>query len=274
MLLAFYMLQLGLFCMGQLMQSDNFSVQVIQVGDKIDNAMQLGLPLFKAIFHALVVRHASDMVAIQVNIHKLEKQRLLQKQTKRMAQFEEIRRSLESSDLAIENLEYQNAMHSRAFKDHAAIQEEVNRMKTQYKEDSFRFSKKVTDRAVSATKQAQVKIEEWQRGEGPSMVAAMQGETLTLAASMLNQADSLRNSLDGAQELNAVPANAVEESRAVTERTPESISQSITQAELSAGGSSSPPLGPSQGNADLAAGGQSSASLPRRLSQPDEGAGR
>lgn len=243
--------------------------------------MQLGLPLFKAIFHALVVRHASDMVAIQVNIHKLEKQRLLQKQTKRMAQFEEIRRSLESSDLAIENLEYQNAMHSRAFKDHAAIQEEINRMKTQYKEDSFRFSKKVTDRAVSATKQAQVKIEEWQQGEGPSMVAAMQGETLTLAASMFNQTESLRNSLDGAQELNApltaVPANAVEESRAVTERTPESISQSITQAELSAGGSSSevaPPLGPSQGNADLAAGGQSSASLPRRLSQPDEGAGR
>jgi hypothetical protein len=285
-LLAFYLLQLSLFCMGQLMQSDSFSVQVIHVGDSIDEAMQLGLPLFKVIFHALVVRHSSDMIAIQVNIHRLEKQRLIQKRTARMAQLEELNRALESSDQLIDSLEYKNAMNSRAFKDHAAIQEEVNKMKEQYKEDSFKFSKKVAGRIVDATKKAEGKIEEWQHGEGPSLLTAIHGEGLTAAASMMNHGDSLDNVFAGAQELNAtltaVTESAVEQAQIVAEMTPEQIGQGLRQADIIAGestGSSTSEIArlleQARSSADVAAGGeQGNSSIERRLSQPDEGAGR
>lgn len=249
-LIAVYLLKLTLFCMGQLMQSDNFSVQIIHLGDKIDEAMQLGLPLFKALFHALVVRHSSDMVAIQVNMHRLEKQRLQEKQTKRMAQLHELNKALEASDRVIDGLEYKNAMHSRAFKDHAEIQKEVNRMKAQYKEDSFRFSKRVGDRAVKTAEKAITKIEELQRGEGS--FASTQEENV-------------------AQDLSASVTGVVDQTQVVTETVPEQNSQPVNLT--SSEGALTTVNPPS--NADLAAGGsQSVSSAARRVSQPDEGAGR
>merc|ERR1719221_1268717 len=66
------------------------------------------------------------------------------------------------------------------------MQEEMLRMKQRFKEKSFKFSKQVADRAVVATKNAEQKIEEWERGEGPEAFTVLaRGEGLTAAAEVV-----------------------------------------------------------------------------------------
>jgi hypothetical protein len=73
---AIYIFQLAVFALGQLMQSESFAIKVIQAADKVDDKMRLGFPIVKILCYALCVRQSSDMIAVQLHLQKLERDRI------------------------------------------------------------------------------------------------------------------------------------------------------------------------------------------------------
>jgi hypothetical protein len=196
-LFVFYVLQLGVFLVGQLLQSEKFSMKVVRLGDSIDEGLQLGLPVAKVLLHALVIRHSSDMIAIQLSMHKNEREKLRQRQKAKMKQLDEVTSAIESTSKSVEHLEHDFRSSQREFKSAAILQDEFETTTKKIEEKAQKFAQEVGERSVIATRNAQQLVEEWENGDGPeSLQALARGEGLIAAAEILMQDDVTTVDLD------------------------------------------------------------------------------
>mmetsp|Transcript_108071 Transcript_108071/g.196688 ORF Transcript_108071/g.196688 Transcript_108071/m.196688 type:complete len:979 (+) Transcript_108071:132-3068(+) len=208
MLFVVYVLQIVGFMLSQLFQSQAFSLAVLQGADKADTALQLGIPLFRILVQALVVRSSSDMIAIQLNIHQQERDNLQRRKEKLQRDLSDVEQKEESSKEAMEKLNIEKMALSERYADTAARAEEFLRVKQELLDSSQKFFDDIKKKTAEVAARAEQQYEEMQRdgidtSEWTSGLASLQEQALSAsdaAAAMGAQNVSMDGMMAYAQE--------------------------------------------------------------------------
>jgi hypothetical protein len=172
-----YVLQLVLFAFTAFSSSNVVTTKVIAWADAYDQRHFPGFPIAKVIAHALMVRHSSDMIQIQLQIHKMEKQRVMLKKEEAEEKLKEITGWIGATNQAIDKLEQESLEKGARFQDAAVLQEQYDEMHGQMINKSMKFEADINKRSAKATGKAIEQVEKWERGEGDELVQAfMKGE--------------------------------------------------------------------------------------------------
>lgn len=291
-LFIIYLLQMVMFASGQLMKGDAFAVKMLNMADQYDHFLGMGFPIAKILCHALVVRHSGDMLAIQLNMQKTERERWQEKKLAAEAKLKEITYSYDAADLAIADLEQEKtALPFGEVEEemHAHLEE----VQAKIKKDSAEFAKQFNEQSIKATENAEALLEQWERGEGGELMQGFsQAAGLDRAGEMLGQL----NTSDVIGRLNIPDQELLQAGLAQAQAAADNAQQAINEANgnaesagAAATSTSSQPIPGAAGPEDAAGGAPSAAAsqpappapvakatMPaalRRPSQADEGAG-
>lgn len=166
MLFLVYTIQVVGFVISQLFASSKFAMTCINVADKIDEVLELGIPVAKVLVHALVVRNSSDMLVIQLNMHQLERDQLQMRREYLQRELGEVDECDEKTTTEIERLNAERMGMSDQWKDKSQKQAEFLLMKQNIMKDSSKFIDEIKKKTAKASEEAATALEEIEKNSG------------------------------------------------------------------------------------------------------------
>lgn len=188
-LLIPHLVLLVLFVVRHAVQSHRAHLVVFSAAHLADEFLGLGLPACKVLAHALLVRDAEDMLALQIRMHQLERTRLEQERSDAEAALRAIERQREHKDQLISGLRARREADGN--RERICTEDDLARARREVLDHSEALFNGLNERAKLAAERAEVQVRKWEDGDGPEVFQALaRGEAWERATELLRQGEA------------------------------------------------------------------------------------